>query len=343
MVLGPVEGHKGMRSVCEVVEYFEGIEGDDPIADANARLIAAAPELLATCEETIRYREQYGDCDIPGCPQCQHFRRVRAAIAKARRGFTLVELLVVILIIALVSVVALPTIVTSYRHRQTSEAARLVQAAFAGARDEAIRTNRPSGIRLLPDPAFSGIDPETGQLDPTRIMAASRLVPIGPAPSYSEGALSIYPDGAGGSSQYPPAIRTVMAPGGQVVAGAPCLVLEQAVANPQGAPNPPTSWFWNVRVGDRIQVGNAGPWYTICGPMAQANPELFVNIGPPGTALPTLVGGMPCEYLLLVNGRDDNANGWVDEGFDGVDNNGNGQIDEAAEWEGERWLGSIGP
>ena len=46
------------------------------------------------------------------------------------------------------------------------------------------------------------------------------------------------------------------------------------------------------------------------------------------------------EFLLLVNGVDDNANGWTDEGWDGVDNNGDGNIDELAEWESEVWTGA---
>ena len=36
-------------------------------------------------------------------------------------------------------------------------------------------------------------------------------------------------------------------------------------------PNPPTNWFWNIRVGDKIQINNAGPWYTVVGPMAIAS------------------------------------------------------------------------
>ena len=114
------------------------------------------------------------------------------------------------------------------------------------------------------------------------------------------------------------------------------------------------TWFWNIRVGEEIQINNAGPWYTIVGPMTQPNPEGFINIGPPGTALPTLLSGSPSEYLLLVNKRDDGAtqtaiaqgaanvpDGWVDSGWDGVDNNGDGIVDDAGEWEQERWLGSL--
>lgn len=256
-------------------------------------------------------------------------------------GFTLVELLVVILIVGLVSAVALPTIYFAFARRQVSEAARILQGTIVGARDKAIHDNQPSGFRLLPDPAFPLPRRADGTINPP-ILAYNRMIPLEAPPGYSDGMLSVHSDGNGGSSNYPAAIRTVSG-----ATGVPCLVLEAAPVAPSGAPNAPTSWFWNIRVGDQIQVNNAGPWYTIVGPLsvgpAQGNGEMFVNIGPPGTALPVLVGNVACEYLLLVNGRDDDGNGYVDDGFDGVDNNGDGSMDEAAEWEKERWLGAIGP
>src|SRR4051812_41675340 len=88
----------------------------------------------------------------------------------AARGFTLVELLVVMLIILLVSAVALPTVIPAITHRQVSEAARLLQASLVGARDAAIHKNAPRGIRLLPDPAYftQTTDPVTGNaIEPT--------------------------------------------------------------------------------------------------------------------------------------------------------------------------------
>lgn len=271
----------------------------------------------------------------------------RQLSARRRRGFTLMELLVVLTIIVLISAVALPMVLPAYNHREVSAAGRTLQGALVGARSRAAATGKPAGIRLLPDPAFPLRHRADGTIDPTAILAYDRIIPIGAAPDYHEGRIAVFGDGLGGSTNYPAAVRTVNG-----YSGVPCLVVEQAVYSDTGAPNAPTSWFWNVRVGDQIQLNNSGNWYTVVGPMVvwpgaanpqyQGNAELFANIGPPGTAPPVLAGGVPAEFLLLVNGRDDNGNGWTDEGFDGVDNNRNGLVDELAEWEAERWLGAPG-
>ncbi len=157
-------------------------------------------------------------------------------------------------------------------------------------------------------------------------------------PTYNEGMAAIYPHDV-----YPAA----------VTGNLPVLVLEESPGSWVSGvflPNAPTSWNGNVRVGDRVQFQGSGMVYTVAGPMAmtgQDNPDLFVNTGPPGSP-PVLtrtfrspdgtqMATMPVEFLLLTNGRDDNFNGWVDEGWDGVDNNGDGQIDEPVEWEVEAW------
>ncbi len=243
-----------------------------------------------------------------------------------RRGFTLLELLVVLTIVLVISVITLPAVHYAYSHRQTSEAARILQGALVGARDDAIHTNGPSGIRLLPDPAFPLVYLPNGQLDPSQPIAANRIIPIAPAPDYQAGKIT--------------QVDTSTLPAGFMPY--PALMLAEAVVDPtSGLPNEPTSWFWNIRVGDKIQLGNAGKWYTIVGPMvitpAAGNPQMFVNVGAPGTRSPYQVGAFNPEFLWLVNGRDDNGNGWIDEGFDGLDNNHNGVIDEVAEWEAERW------
>ena len=45
------------------------------------------------------------------------------------------------------------------------------------------------------------------------------------------------------------------------------------------------------------------------------------------------------DFLFLVNGTDDNADGYVDNGWDGVDNDGQNGIDDIGEWtEREAWI-----
>ncbi len=259
--------------------------------------------------------------------------------ATLRPAFTLIELLVVIAIIVLVSAVALPTILSALSHRQVSEAARTLSAALAGARDAAIRDNVPRGIRLLADPTFNGINPATGLLDASMPLAANRIIPIGSPPNYTEGRIYLYP-GPG----LPPAVAAIpySGPGTPAnpnptwgtLSGCPLMVYESPVDS-NGLLANPTSWFYNIRIGDQIQINNVGPWYTVVGPMIARNPELFVNVGSPGTPSPLKLNGINVEFLLLVNGRDDNNNGWTDEGADGLDNDSRNGIDDAGEWEVE--------
>jgi prepilin-type N-terminal cleavage/methylation domain-containing protein len=298
-----------------------------------------------------------------------------------RRGFTLIELLVVILIILIVSAVALPTVLPALAHRQVSEGARILQGAIAGARDSALRDNAPAGIRLLPDPAFNGLgqpfladgvtpNPQAGILDPKVPLAYNRIIPIEPAPQYSEGLVTIR-----AAVNYPVAFPAIFPSTGAGATATPTqptnvLILEEAPgtwtltgATYTYLPNPPTNWFWTVRVGDKVQINNAGPWLTVIGPLfvppGAGNSELFVNVGASGVGsslsyTSTAPDGITTqtitpEYLMLVNGLDDNHNGFVDEEWDGVDNDGDGNIDNnnpstgKNEWiENEQWPGALG-
>ena len=298
-------------------------------------------------------------------------KRSRLRSRSRRRGFTLLELLVVILIILLVSAVALPVVLPAMAHREVSEAARLLQAALAGARDSALRTQAPSGIRLIPDPAFPLVFLANGQIDPTQPLAANRIIPIEAAPEYTEGKLlpvSNVPNGvfnipypAGNGGGFYPAFNNAAA--GSPNGHANVLMVKEITAeyvngiSGQVNLNPPTSWFWNIRVGDKLQINGSGLWYTVVGPMVvtpqQGNTELFVNVGPAGTQSPLTGFQGPVanpvtvspEFLFLVNGLDDNQNGWIDEGYDGVDNNYNAEVanggpyitDDLFEWENEAW------
>jgi prepilin-type N-terminal cleavage/methylation domain-containing protein len=278
-----------------------------------------------------------------------------------RRAFTLVELLVVILIILAVSAVALPTVIPALTHRQVSEAARILQAGLVSARDIAINTNAPAGIRLLPDPTLisTNTTPTTGtigMIDPTKVLASNRFIPIQFAPDYSEGLAIPWDTKFGPAPTWSPPGTTFpyqVLPAGQVYPAntAAMLYLVEAVYDATGVLLQPTSWYWNIRIGDKVQVNGTGTNYTVVGPMTTPNAELFVNVGPPGTTPPLtdVQGGINCnpEFLFLVNGQDDNKDGFVDNGWDGVDNDGDGNIDQVlvngnSEWiETEAWPASL--
>ena len=264
--------------------------------------------------------------------------------ADARRpGFTLVELLVVILIILLVSAVTLPSIISAISHRQVSEAARVLQAALVGARDSAIHNNAISGIRLLPDPTINGINatraprphPAAGH-EPDRSARGGSRLRRGQG-QYHQGPGRFLPVPAVATWGFPYPYPSVPQPPDTALPISVLMVEECPVDTTQSehfTPNEPTSWFWNIRIGDKIRISNAGQYYTVIGPMVQANPELFVNDGPAGSPtqlVRTYSNGtnnfghvFNVEYLFLVNGQDDDNDGFVDNGWDGVDNDQDG-------------------
>lgn len=204
-------------------------------------------------------------------------------------GFTLVELLVVMVIILLVSAVTLPTVLPALQHQQVSEAARILQAELQRCRDLASRSGVPQGIRFLIDKPLA----QSGR----PVLAYSSFVNVEASPDYAEGKVSVSP--TRGAS-------------GQIIAFGP-------TTDPSGGVLPPTGWYWNIRRGDQIRFNDSGPFYTIVGPFDTANADLntegFINEGPPGT-MPSGVGG--AELLWLTNGIDDNNNGYTDEPYDGL-------------------------
>jgi prepilin-type N-terminal cleavage/methylation domain-containing protein len=255
------------------------------------------------------------------CPSCS-----AAAARNARAGFTLVELLVVIAILG--GLIATGAVV--YRRPGPTEGAAVVQAALVEARNLAVHTGG-AGVRLAPDPAWEPVRLADGSIDPAAPIAYSILAPLDLPPPYQTGMVSVHSDGF---------------PAGFVPLPNR-LVLEESTVDAEGRRAEPTTWAWNVRVGDAVQyLGHA---YTVTGPTAipigPANPEAFVNFGLPGAVPPLDRGAGPVEWLYLANRLDDlaglysavPANGYTDDGWDGLDNDLDGLVDEDDEWEAEVW------
>jgi prepilin-type N-terminal cleavage/methylation domain-containing protein len=269
----------------------------------------------------------------------------------ARRGFTLIELLVVIAIILLLAIATLPVVVPTLTQGQINEGARQFHAELTHARDSAIRANAPQGIRLIPD-AF---DPT----NPNQSTVARRMIAIEQGPDYHDGKIIAHalPFAQFGADDLRydfapfngiPYSYGLLTPTGQVLRTW-ILVREAKVVS--GLPTSPTSWYWNIRQGEKLRVEGVGGSFTIAGPISAigaigpaANPERFVNYPLPTVWVPG--DDTSFEFLIVLNGQDDDRDGFTDEAFDGLDNdgdgvvdpgfnglddNGNGQVDEPAE------------
>lgn len=251
--------------------------------------------------------------------------------ASARPGFTLIEMLIVIAIVLLISSVMIPVALSALGEQEISGAASTVQAAFSLTRDQATREGRPVGLRLVPDPLIN--DQTTGRI------AANRILVLQVPPNHSDGQAEKIKAVAelvpGVSIQRIMAVqnKTETVPG---------------TAPPIYLPGAPTSWYGNIRQGERLAFGDAGNEYIVAGPTylfrdqegydiarnldpnstsgVVINPERFtfgdLNGDPTdGIQSRALPSNVFAEYLLLVNGFDDDGDGYTDEGFDGVNNN----------------------
>jgi prepilin-type N-terminal cleavage/methylation domain-containing protein len=277
-------------------------------------------------------------------------------------GYTLIELLVVMLIILLLSAAAIPAIMPAIADQKVAQAAGVLYGELTKAHDDAVRSNEPRGIRLIPDQTFI--------MGTVQSLTSSRLIAIEPGPDYSEGTVQRYfqpvPLSSTPPQTYPPPLSVPRFPQYQINGGVipndplvyPYLVLHESKwtlidtgGTPIAVPKASTMWFNNVRQGDKIILGDSGKTYTIAGPVTNPtigyrpfgtvadpsdtsytnpypNPQRFISFGPPGMYLSTPVpGNYAFEFLFLTDGTDNDGDGYVDEGFDGIDNDGDGIID----------------
>ncbi len=255
-----------------------------------------------------------------------------------RRGFTLTELLVVIAILLLISAATIPVALGVFGEQEISDAAGTVQAAFSLTRDTAVREGRPVGIRLLPDPVLN---------TPVERLASNRMLPLQSAPNYSQG--TIFPIIAPGFDLDNDLSNDIWfdSNGDGVLNDLDVhklAVVERKFIIP-GLPDEPTSFYYNIRQGEKLKLNGSGTEYTIAGPIRTftetgtaagfiVNPERFINFNAPttptvdeGRSLPVAPYLLNFEALFLTNGRDDDGDGYVDESFDGIDNDSDGITD----------------
>jgi hypothetical protein len=236
---------------------------------------------------------------------------------------TLIELLVVLAIFSLMFVL-LGAAMGVTRSMRLQSAASGVTSQLELARDKAAlaaRLDLRSEYAGRHVAGFSGVR-----------ITEDRLIPLSMGSIYAEGRASVH-------SSFPPGF---VPPPGR-------LVLEEALHDESGLRNNPTSWWWNIRLGDVVRVADHD--YIVCGPMEVDNAEGYVNVGNPGVPSPLDRGVGPIEFLYLVNRVDDDRDGVVDSGWNGLDDDLDGVVDDSdeydadgnlvarGEWEREKWLG----
>jgi type IV fimbrial biogenesis protein FimT len=73
-----------------------------------------------------------------------------------KTGFTLIELMIAIAIIAILSAIAVPNYITHRNNQQVSRAAREIYSALQSAKMTAIRDNTPINVLFAPGTASAG-------------------------------------------------------------------------------------------------------------------------------------------------------------------------------------------
>jgi len=161
-----------------------------------------------------------------------------------RRGVTLIEMLVVVVILVVMVGIGLPLLGPAMEGRRVRESARMVQIYFSAARARAMATGQPAGVTIVP----FGVS-----LPQCAMMMKQAEVP----PPYG-----------GGSTNA--AFRL------QVTGYASSVVTMQATIEPAGSFNDGI-----VCIGDRVQLNYQGPLYTIRGPAAaDSDADGFIDTGP---------------------------------------------------------------
>ena len=150
-----------------------------------------------------------------------------------RAGFTMIELLIVVGLLLLLAAITVTSVNLSINNDKVRAGARQVQSYLAGARDRAIYSKEPRGVRFL--------------LDPTNRRTVSSMVFIGPTEPWTQGRIQLE----------------------RLVPGGPAEVV-RGFDNDSGGTFPyPTGWkdLYDAGLlpnGSRIRIpADGGIWYTV--------------------------------------------------------------------------------
>ncbi|MEI8383604.1 MAG: prepilin-type N-terminal cleavage/methylation domain-containing protein [Planctomycetota bacterium] len=163
-----------------------------------------------------------------------HHQSLLSSLVKLRSGFTLVELMMVIGLVLLIAVMTASAINLSVSGDKVRGGARQVQSYLAGARDRAIYSKAPRGVRFL--------------LDSTNNRTVSSMVYIAPTDDWTQGNIQVEWD------------TTVSPPLARIIRG---FDNSSSIINPTG-------WLGLYQQGllkdglrIRIPNDNTGEWYSI--------------------------------------------------------------------------------
>lgn len=198
----------------------------------------------------------------------------------ARRGVTLVELLVVILLVLILSALALQTLAPALKGRRVREGARQLEVFINRARNRAMLTGRPSGFQV-----------ERSQEFPEASSVVSLIeVPEAYTGDYDNSGAECYVVGHGGPLNAPPG------PTHGILLVRPCLITHpQDVANRDldvwASPDPTFQTL--IREGDQIQFEGSSYKYT----MYSVIRSKYYQRSKTNLTLPDL-GNLPMWYLM---------------------------------------------
>ena len=215
--------------------------------------------------------------------------RTRLTQTGPRAGFTMVELLIVVGLLLLLAALTVSAVNLSINNDKVRAGARQVQSYLAGARDRAIYSKEPRGVRFL--------------LDPTNNRTVSSMVFIAPTEPWTQGRiqlerLDVDNDGIADNT------------------GGPAVVVRGFDNAAGGSFAYPTGWkdlYDNglLTNGSRIRIpADGGNWYTITTELLQAAnatipPRLHLTTSyadsprnSDGTAVNAFVDGGPATYVL---------------------------------------------